>query len=251
VHTLLAWTRDKKNLVPLSRRGLGREVLGLLRMPAFRASAKFLRRTAVAGLQVLRALGSGSVHGAKILSESAVWSTALSLLLEKPKVKGPELAALAAEAFKLVALAIKANQESAAVRLDPPLLAHQVLGFVLDYQQEASKDMVAAALRLVNDLILLAQIKGTQHHVLGAADARQVLALWSAWGSHAGARAAKGALTTTAAAGAGAAGALAKAASSASMAPAPEVVREVASLFSTALFVQKHGVDTEDDLASG
>lgn len=244
VHTLLVWTREKRNLAPLSRRGLGREVLALLRMPALRASPKFLRRTAVAGLQVLRALGSGSTHGAKILSEGAVWATALSLLLEKPKVKGPELAALAAEAFKLVALAIKANQESAAMRLDPCLLAHQILGFALAHQQEASKEMVIAALRLVNDLMLLARIKGTQHYVLGRGDARQVLGLWFVWGR------AGPAATAAIAAGAGAKGVLVKEACSAGIEPAPEVVREVASLFSTALFLQKHGIDTEEDLAS-
>lgn len=251
LRTLLIWTREKRNLAPLSRRGLGREVLALLRMPALRASPKFLRRTAVAGLQVLHALGSGSTHGARILSEGAVWATALSLLLEKPKIKGPELAALAAEAFNLVALAIKANQESAAMRLDPCLLAHQILAFALAHQQEASKEMVVAALRLVNDLMLLARIKGTQHYVLGDGDARQVLNLWFAWGRAGEATTEGSAATAAIETGVGAKGELLlNQACSATVVPAPEVVREVASLFSTALFLQKHGIDTEEDLAS-
>ena len=214
VHTLLTWTREKKNLAPLSRRGLGREVIALLKIPAFQASAKFQRRTALVGMQVLNALGSGSAHGAKVLSDSAIWTTVLSLLLvEKPKVKGAELAALATEAFKMVVLAIKANQESAAVRLDPAGTVHQVLGFVLDNQKDASKEMVAAALHLVDDLLLVAQIKGVPH-VLHAADARQIMGLWSAWTA------------------------------------APEVVREVTTLFGTAIFVQKGGGDVEEDLTS-
>lgn len=212
MHTLLGWTGEKKNLAPLSRRGLGREVIGLLNMHIFRASTKFQRRTAIVGMKVLNALASGSVHGAKVLNESAIWKTVLSLLLEKPKVKGADLAMLATEAFKLVILAIKANQESAAVRLDPVALAHQVLAFVLENQKE-SQEMVAVALHLINDLILLAQIKGT-HQVLAATDARQIMSLWSSW------------------------------------ATSPDVIREAAAVFSTALYVQKSTGDIEEDLAS-
>lgn len=224
VHTLLGWTRTRKNLAPLSRRGLGRELLGLLHAPALRASAKFQRRTAAAALQVLLALGSGSTHGAKVLSDAAAWEPALGLLLldgngggnggnghgagsdspqpqpSRSRPRGPELAALAAEAFRVAALAIKANQEAAALRVEPTAMIAQVLGFLLENRPggggsgggetpeaaaagAAATAATAAGLQLIRDLLLLAQIKGVHHHLLVCNDALQARPFLGCWGS--------------------------------------------------------------------
>lgn len=195
VHTLRGWTRERKNLAPLSRRGLGRELLGILHAPPLRASAKFLRQTAAPAMEVLLALGSGSAHGAKVLSEAAAWKPALGLLFgdaggegqgqaqaqpraqqQRSKVKGPELAALAAAAFRLATLAIKVNQDSAALRVDPAAVIAQVLVFLLleENRGEEAHEAVSAGLWLIRDLLLLAQIKGVHHHLLACDNALQV-----------------------------------------------------------------------------
>ena len=61
------------------------------------------------------------------------------------KVKGPELAALAPDAFRLAALAIKANQESAALRVEPAPKIAQVLAFLLENRGEAHEAVAAGA----------------------------------------------------------------------------------------------------------
>jgi len=243
VHTLLTWTLDKKNLATLSRRGLGREVLTLLRVPAFRASAKFQRRTAGACLQILHAFGSGSAHGAKMLSESGVWATALSLLFDKLKVRGSELAALATEVFKLVALVVKSNQESAAMQLEPPALAHQVLEFVHAHRQEASMNMVTASFHLIKRLIMLAHIKGSKESTLKTMDARQVLALWSVWSRTSPCKDKTSPLAQTVPPRVGGG-------NEAMPMWGPEVVREGASLLSTAIFLQRNNEDFDEHLTS-
>lgn len=153
----------------LSRRGVTKELVGLLK-GSF-SSTKFIRRTLVATLQCLRALAEGTFHAGKVLSEAQVWGPLLALL-HHPKLKGPAQAMAAVEAFEVMGLAIRANQEAAVVRLDHLASLRQVLGVMQEHAD--SEEVVAAALKLAGTLLNLALVKGSTTDILTPADAEAV-----------------------------------------------------------------------------
>lgn len=138
------------------------------------SSPKFIRRTLVATLQCLRALGEGAFHAGKVLSEAHIWEP-LFPLLAHPKLKGPPQGIAAVEAFEVMGIAIRANQEAAVVRMDHVASLRQVLAILAEHGEE--EEVVGASLKLAGTLLNLALVKGTAADVLTPSDAITVRSL--------------------------------------------------------------------------